>query len=123
MPAEISFITTMDHDGGKSRDNRVELFQELGAPGATDGIRLQGDVVVQISGTATNIVAVVEHATRDPGGAQANWAPAETSGFTGDLSLGMSPRVYMEPATGFWRVNVTALTGGNCRVSIVGERT
>lgn len=123
MPATISFISTMDHSVAHSRDNRVELYQLMEATGQTDAIRLQGDVIVQLSGTATDIVATVEHATRDPGSAEVNWAPAEDSGFSGDLSAGIPPRSYSEPATGFWRVNVTTLTGGNCKVSIVGERT
>jgi hypothetical protein len=123
MPATISFISTMDHDAGSGRDNRVELYQLMEAPGSTDAIRLQGDVVVQLSGTATAIEAWVEHATRDPASAEANWAPAEDDAFLGDLSAGIAPRPYIEPATGFWRVRVVSISGGNCKVSIVGERT
>lgn len=123
MPAIISFISTMDHDVAHSRDNRVELYQLMEAAGATDAVRLQGDVVVQISGTATAITANVERASRDPNGAEVNWAPAEGEAFSGDLSAGISPRAYFEPATGFWRLNISALTGGTCKVSIIGERT
>lgn len=123
MPAEISFISTIDQDRGQTRDNRVELFQDFAAAGQTQAMRLQGDVVVQISGSATVIDAIVEHATRDPATPQANWAPADTSNFSGDLSIGMAPRVYLEPASGFWRVRIITLTGGNCKVSVIGDRT
>lgn len=123
MAATISFISTMDHNAAHTRDNRVELYELMTSAGITGHLRLQGDVIVQISGDATNIVATVEHATRDPGTSEANWAPAEDTGFSGDLSAGIPPRSYSEPATGFWRLNITTLTGGNCKVSIVGERT
>lgn len=123
MPATISFISTMDHDVAHSRDNRIELYQLMEAVGVTDFVRVQGDVVVQISGTATAITAKVERASRDPNSGEVNWAPAETETFSGDLSAGIPPRAYFEPATGFWRLNISALTGGNCKVSIIGERT
>jgi hypothetical protein len=123
MPASISFISTFDHDGGKSRDNRVELYELMEGVGSTASVRLQGAIVVQLSGTATNIVAITERSSRDPNTNEVNWAPAETTGWSGNLSSGLAPRPYHDPATGFWRVRITTLTGGSCKVSIVGERT
>lgn len=122
MPATISFLTTRDQDGNNA-ENRTELYQQLDSVGSSDAVRLQGNVTVQLSGTATSCTAIVERASRDPGSAEVNWAPAEDDPFSGDLSAGMAPRAYEDPAVGFWRVRVTTLTGGYCRVSIVGERT
>lgn len=116
MTATISRFSLRDQDSEK-----VELYELMSAVGSTSAIRLQGDVIVQLSGTATNIVAKLEHATRDPGGAEANWAPADDDGFSGNLSAGMSPRPYRDPAAGYWRVTITTLTGGTCKVSIIGE--
>lgn len=112
----VRFIEIPDNNG-----KRTELFEILSAAGQTDEVRLQGSVIVQLSGTATAVNAIVEHATRDPGSSEANWAPASDDAFTGDLSAGMAPRPYSEPATGWWRVRITSMSGGNCKVSIIGE--
>lgn len=102
---------------------RGEFFEILEAAGLATSppVRLQGRVVVQVSGTATDIVAVVEHATRDPGSGEENWAPAEDEPFSGDLSAGIPPREYEDPAVGWWRVRVPTLTGGAVKISIIGE--
>jgi len=106
----------------QNADQRRMFFEQLDAAGVTDPpMRLQGRVIVQIAGTATDIEATVEHATQDPGSGQEDWAPAESEIFSGDLSAGIPPRELKEPAIGWWRVNVTSLTGGYARVSIIGE--
>lgn len=112
----IRFIEIADNNGRRS-----ELFEILSSVGQTEEVRLQGDVIVQLSGTATAITAIVEHATRDPGSSEVNWAPASDDPFTGDLSAGMAPRPYVEPATGWWRVRIASISGGNCKISIIGE--
>lgn len=117
MASDIRFISIISN-----ANERTELFDTLSAPGSTDAVRLQGSIVVQLSGTATSLAAVVEHATRDPATAEANWAPADDIGFAGNLSTGMSPKPYTEPATGWWRVRITAISGGSCKVSIIGEK-
>lgn len=107
-----------------STSERAVFFEHLSAPGSTSpAVRLQGRVVVQIAGTATDIEAVVEHATQDPGSSQEDWAPAENEIFDGNLSLGMAPRQFEEPAIGWWRVRVTTLVGGYARISIIGDST
>lgn len=113
----IRFIEIADNN-----NNRTELFETISSAASTDPVRLQGRVIVQLSGTATAITAVVEHCTRDPSTAEVNWAPAEDEAFSGDLSAGMAPRPYEDPAIGWWRVRVTSISGGNCKVSIIGEK-
>lgn len=115
MPGTANKVTV----GGVER---LKFFQQLDAPGTTEPhIRFTGRVNVQLAGTATNIVAVVERASQDPGSGNEDWAPAEASNFSGDLSAGMAPRVYIEPVDGWWRVRVTTLTGGYARISMVGD--
>lgn len=116
MPATISRFELRDRPADK-----VELYQLMTATGSTDAIRLQGGVIVQLSGSATSIIAKVEHATQDPATGEANWAPAEDDAFSGNLSAGIAPRPYLDPASGFWRLTITTLAGGNCKVSIIGE--
>lgn len=110
-------ITIANNDG-----ERMELFEVLTNTGVTQPVRLQGQVVVQVSGTATSVSAIVEHCTRDPASTEANWAPADDTAFSGDLSAGMAPRPYAEPAVGWWRVRVSSISGGDCKVSIIGEK-
>lgn len=114
MAATTERVTINGHE-------RMKLFEQLDEAGSTDPIRLTGRINVQIAGTATSIVAVVERASEDPNGDRVNWAPAEADTFSGNLSAGIAPRIYVEPADGFWRVRVTTLTGGYVRVSIVGD--
>lgn len=117
MAGSINSLFIRDKDG-----ERTEYYEELNAPGVTsEAIRLQGTVTVQVSGTATDVVAIVERSSRAPGSGQENWAPAEDDPFENDLSAGIAPREYIEPAIGWWRVRVATLTGGNIRISILGE--
>ena len=113
----IRFIEIADNN-----NNRSELFEALSAVGVTEPVRLQGSVIVQLSGTATVLTAIVEHSTRDPSTSEVNWAPADDNVFSGDLSAGIAPRPYSEPAIGWWRVRVSEISGGNCKVSIIGEK-
>ena len=100
---------------------RQTFYEELSEAGVTSPpTRFTQDVSVQLSGTATDIVAVVERSSQDPGSGEENWAPVEGETFTGDLSAGIPPRAYIEPAAGWWRVRVSTLTGGYVRVSMAG---
>lgn len=100
---------------------RQTFFEELSEAGVTSpAIRFVGDVTVQLSGTATNIEAIVERSSQDPNGASANWAPAEDEPFSGNLANGISPRPYVEPAVGWWRVRVPTLDGGYVRINMSG---
>lgn len=95
----------------------TELFT---ATGATDPVMYAESVTVSLTGTATAVTVVVERNPLDPAANPARWAPAEDEVFSGNLTTGISPRVYDEPAKAFWRVRVASITGGNCHVSMVG---
>ena len=93
------------------------------ATGSTDAMVFTGidaRIVVQLSGTATAVTAVVERSTNDPLSASANWAPAEDAVFSGNLANGIAPRQYAEPSSAYWRVRISSISGGNCTVSIAG---
>lgn len=104
----------------------VDFNQDFTTPGAsTPPQRIQQNangVLFQISGTATSFEAVVERSTRDPIRGTPNWARAEEENWTGDLSQGVAPRVFNEPARGWWRLRVVSLSGGNLQLNIMGER-
>ena len=115
MPGTANKVTV----GGVER---LKFFEQLDAPGTTSPfVRFTGRVTVQMAGTATNIVAVVERASQDPGSGNEDWAPAEPEPISGNLSAGIPPRVYTEPVDGWWRIRVTTLTGGHVRISMVGD--
>lgn len=118
MAGKSTFQTVREENG-----QRTVFFEQLDAAGTTSpAVRLQGAIVVQIAGTATTIEAIVEHATQDPGSGMEDWAPAERDKIIGNLSLGIPPREFAEPAIGWWRVRVPILTGGNARISIIGDK-
>ena len=89
---------------------------------ATDWIKfVDCNLVAQLDGTATSVVAVVERSATDPAGQYgAHAAPADATGFTGDLTAGIAPNEYVEPGVGWWRINVTTVTGGECTASLSG---
>ena len=106
-------------------EKMVDFNQDFSAPGASDPLRLResdNGVVFHLGGTATEFVAIVERSTRDPIRQTPNWAPAEEEQWTGDLTAGTPPRVYNEPARGWWRLRVIAVSGGNLQLNIMGER-
>lgn len=114
---EITRVTIRDKN-----DERTELFEVVSVAGvSSQSVRLQGAITVQVSGTASNVKAVVERSSGDPGSPKENWAPAEDRPFEGDLSQGMAPREYAEPSIGWWRVRVPTLSDGSVQISIVGE--
>lgn len=101
----------------------VDFNQDFIAPGSSNPLRLResgNGVVFHLSGTGT-FTAVVERSTRDPQRSAGNWARAEDDDWAGNLSTGVAPRVYNEPARGWWRLRVTALSG-TIQLNIMGER-
>lgn len=103
----------------------VTLSQTLTGVGATDWVRfVNTQIVAQVSGVATAITAVVERSDINPAGPRdpgvTHVAPADTTGFTGDPATGVVPNVYIEPGVGWWRINVTALTGASVNLSLSG---
>jgi len=83
--------------------------------------RVEDGVIVQLSGTATAITAIVERSTRDPA-VDANWAPVEADPITGDLTDGIPPKRYWEPGIAFWRIRFTTMTGGSVQISMLGGK-
>lgn len=96
--------------------------ETLSGPGSTGNIRLTGDITVQITGTATNIVAMFERNPQDPAIFPGGWAPAEDDTFSGSLVTGIPVRAYFDPLSAFYRVRFTTLSGGNATVAITGEQ-
>lgn len=95
---------------------------------ATDWVKFQDtDIVAALSGSATDVEAVVERSAVDPaflvnGSPQgAQTSPADATGFTGDLSTGIAPNIYTESGVGWWRINVTTVTGGTCTATLSGK--
>ncbi len=102
----------------------VEYDYDFTGPGQSKPLRLRDSdrgVVFQISGSATAFEAVVERSTRDPSRETPNWSPAEEGGWAGAAS-GVAPRVYDEPARGWWRLRVISVIGGTLQLNIIGER-
>lgn len=111
------------HDYLASEDlKRITATTALTATGATDWIKLAGELVVQITGDATAVTATVQRSAVDPSadGSTADPAPAGDD-ITGDPSSGIQPIAYLEPGVAWWRVNVTALTGDHLRIAISGK--
>lgn len=98
------------------------------APFNTDWHQFVGtDIVAALTGTATSITAVVQRSSVAP--TQVATAlqpagplisPADNVGFSGNLSAGIAPNIYTESGVGWWRISVTAISGGNCYASLSG---
>ena len=84
------------------------------------------NIIAALSGTATSVTAVVERSAVNPallvnGSAQgAVTSPADAAGITGNLATGVAPNIYTESGVGWWRIRVTAISGGNCIASLSG---
>jgi hypothetical protein len=103
----------------------VTAYAAGSAPFTTDWQRFIGsDIVIALTGTATSVTVTVERSPTDPSSpAGALTSPADSAGFTGNLSTGIPPNIYTESGVGWWRVNVTAISGGNCTASMSGGGT
>ena len=94
-----------------------------GETGPMGWIRFEAThVIVALSGTATSVTAVVERSSRDPAlGPGAAAAPADTAGITGNLATGVPGNRYEEAGVGWWRVRLTASSGGTVVASMSGD--
>lgn len=91
--------------------------QSLTANGdVSDWVLCQGDIAIQITGTATAVTAVVERSTRNPSNTP-NPAPLSADTITGNPTTGVNVASYYEPGAAYWRVRLTALTGAGVNVS------
>lgn len=118
----MSFTIERNQPKSDPGDATILATDTLTTTGPSDPVRLSGDIVVQLSGTATNITAVFERNPQDPAQAPNGWAPAETEAFSGNLSLGIPARRYQDPISAFYRLRVTALSGGNVTVAISAQQ-
>lgn len=90
-------------------------------PYISDSIQFANcEVIVTVSGTATSCTVQVQRSAfspTDPLGPL--WVPADVV-ITGDPATGILPVVYSEPAFGWWRLNVTTITGGYLNATFSG---
>jgi hypothetical protein len=84
----------------------------------SDWVSCQKDIAIQVTGPATNVIAVVERSTIDPSNGTANPAPISSDNITGNPSTGITVGQYYEPGSAWWRVRLTTLTGPSVNVSI-----
>ena len=121
MPGIVEKISLKANAG----DTIIQYTELFVAPGSTTPQNFQSTdagVVVQFSGTATAITAIIERSTLDPVRDTPNWAPAMLDPVIGSLFTGIAPFLFDEPARAYWRVRITTLTGGNCTVVKSGEQ-
>lgn len=104
----------------KVSDKRKTVSQQLTAVAdATDWVDFQRDIAIQITGTATSVTAVVERATRGPTNTP-NPAPVGDA-ITGNALSGIPVATFYEPGVAWWRVRITAISGGIANISITGS--
>lgn len=108
-----------DPEDAQGKQQCLYMEQTLVAPGVTDTVSLSNQATIAITGTATSFTARAE---RSASGAAGTFAPADDDYFTGNLATGFPVRLYDEPTKGHWRVNITALVGGNATVNISGPK-
>lgn len=96
------------------------MEQTLTGVSSIDPLRCTGEVVVQLTGSATAVTAIVERSFRDPNSSP-NWAPAGDI-ISGNPSAGLNVKRYAEPTRGWWRVRVIAITGANVLVHVSSEK-
>lgn len=125
--------TAINLAAGQTSASNNRQIKTVGSAGntvafATDWVKMvDTDIVAQVNGTATACVATVERSAVDPAvlvngvaqGAQA--APADDDGFDGNLATGVAPNIYTESGVGWWRINVTTVTGGTCSATLSGK--
>ena len=99
----------------------VEASQTFTAPGSTAPIRICGDMVVQVSGTATSFKAMYERCPGDPVQTPNGYADADHEYFEGNLSEGIAARRYHDPLGAYFRVTVLEISGGDAVIQFRGQ--
>lgn len=100
---------------------RVITNQTLSAVGdVSDWVLCQGDIALQLTGSATAITGVVERSTRNPSD-NPNPAPVSSGPITGNPSTGIAVVSYTEPGAAYWRFRLTAKTGAELNVSFATQ--
>lgn len=112
---------TLNKTVSKKATSKVVTNQTLTAfDDVSDWVLCQGDIAVQITGSATAVTAVVERSTRNPSNTP-NAAPLSADNITGNPSTGIPVTSFYEPGAAWWRVRLTALTGGTVNVSFASS--
>lgn len=110
-------VGTFNKVVSKKATQKLVTNQLLTANGdVSDWVLCEGDIALQITGSATSVTAVVERSTRNPSGTP-NPAPLSSDTITGNPSTGMNVASYYEPGAAYWRVRLTALSGSGVNVS------
>lgn len=106
--------------GGNVVRTATERFTAAGSMGWT---RFEDtNVIAAISGTATTGTVIVERSAVDPGLPNgAAITPVDDTSFSGDLTTGVTPRVYIESGVGWWRIRVTVSTAGYVDCALSGQ--
>lgn len=122
MATDINFAT------GQPSASENRQIKTVGSYGntvafATPWLKMvETEITAQVNGTATACVAVVQRSSTDPAGEYgAQTAPADADGFDGNLATGIPGNIYKEAGAGWWRINVTTVTGGTAAATISGK--
>ncbi|PZR35784.1 hypothetical protein [Caulobacter segnis] len=85
----------------------------LSAAGAGTAVLIVGDFAISLYGTATAVTAELERSHTDPAGT-ARWTKVDGGTLSGDASSGsVRAKRFSEPGAAWYRVNASAITGGN----------
>lgn len=96
-------------------------YEKFTTTGLTEWVRFNDtQVIVQVSGTATSAIGLVERSAVDPAVSTDYVAPVD-SGFSADLTTGLAGNAYVESGVGWWRVRLTTVTAGNVFVALSGQ--
>lgn len=98
---------------------RLTLTDSFAAPGATDWLRVWGDLAVQITGEADSFTAQVERSAVDPDAEDGADPSPVGEAMSGDPAT-VEPAGFYEPGAAWWRVTVSDVQGGDIRVAISG---
>jgi len=118
MPAVVATINTSQVKLKRLIHIREETLTTTGPTDSASASRqyLTGEIVFQLTGTATAVEARIERATKI-----GDWAPVDNTTLTGNPSAGIQVASSREPNAAYYRLNVLTLTGGNLNVSISGD--
>lgn len=116
--------TNLQQNTSQASRSVMEVLYDEGrvAPYASDYKQFgTGSLVLSLSGTATAVTVQVQRSPTPPDRlGNASWAPADVA-VSGSLATGVLPVEYIEPTFGWWRVNVTAVSGGTVSASLSGQ--
>jgi hypothetical protein len=77
-----------------------------------------GGVELQLDGTATSLSGQLQRSGLNPIDTNAHWAPVGSAQSASNISTGLAPVTATENGIGWYRYNITAVSGGYVNVSI-----